>query len=164
MKSLLPNAAKHFPLFKLTSLMRTLCDHGHNHVVGHSSQSHRQQPPGDFSFLAAFKLIFSYSGKLLLMFWKSAGSYDVVPVLTGICLNTYIHTYVYCLGEHDYLHLWYGFTPKFPRSFETEKKYKSQVYSCSKEGPKCKDFEVWFGQTPRSWDEGLASINLGWIN
>lgn len=55
------------------------------------------------------------------MFWKSAGSYNVVPILIGICLNTYIHTYMNCVGKCDYLYLWYGFTPKFPRSFETEK-------------------------------------------
>lgn len=92
------------------------------------------------------------------MFWKSAGSYDAVPIIIGMCIDIYTSTY--CVWQHVYLCLWLGFTPKFPRSFETERKCKLSIYFCLKEGPKSKDSEVWFGQAPRSWDGYLKLLHL----
>lgn len=66
------------------------------------------------------------------MFWKSAGSYNAVPVVTGTCMD--ICTRVYYTWKHGSFHVWVSFTLKFPRSFEAERKCNSQFIPALKKG------------------------------
>lgn len=52
------------------------------------------------------------------------------------------------------------FYTKVSKVFWDRKEVQGSTYSCFKEGPRSKHFEVWFGQTPRSWDDYLKLLQM----
>lgn len=76
-------------------------------------------------------------------------------------MSEYLYSYICVLCGRAWLFafmVW--FYPKVSKIFWDRKKVQVSTYSCFKEGPKSKDLEVWFGQTPRSWDDYLKLLHL----